>query len=106
METKSSPYCEPLKPIEGFTEQIDALLKEHGVKHDEFAGKLLAESVRQAIYCGDFLNYVRVDNGAMFVSYIPYRRVEELEDEVERLKEENERLKRCSAEANQILLSP
>lgn len=95
---------EPPKPEPGsfaakWAEACLKLVQKHQVYIDGLTERQVAEALKQAVECGDFQIHVVVDPGPKAalthrqgVSYIPGRRVAELEAEVAELREELARL--------------
>ena len=65
------------KAIEEAVDRLMYLVSE--LTKDQFV-----EVIRQALICGDLMRHVRVD-GAQAVTYLPYRREQELEERIKEL---------------------
>lgn len=63
---------------DSFDTILTLLIQKHNLAVDELTEKQLADTLRQALQCGDFIRLVRVDNGAQQVVYIPFEREQEL----------------------------
>lgn len=69
--------------MNSFTDQFWAQLQADCKELDE---RHIAEAIKQAMLAGDFKKYVRVDNDAQTIVYIPGMGVDELRAEVTQLK--------------------
>jgi len=67
-------------------ELADAICSVENAAREKLTKEQLADALKQAIACGDFLRMVEVMTGRQQVTYIPYRREQELTVEIARLK--------------------
>ncbi len=68
-------------------ESVGRAIREHNVKADELTMVQLAESVSQAIECGDFVRHVHVSGNSQALTYIPARQVNELQAQLNTTRE-------------------
>jgi hypothetical protein len=64
---------------------IDTAIAVHGAKVEHLTREQLAEALKQAVACGDFIRLIDPAGGQQ-VTYIPYRREQELKAEIAKLK--------------------
>ena len=62
------------------------LVRKHGVASNAMTEQQIADALRQAIACGDFIRHVQSTNNAQCVIYMPFARESELLSEIDRLK--------------------
>lgn len=65
-------------------EVISEMTKEYAIAVEELTEHQLAEAILQAIACGDFQKHID-RSGMQGVTYLPYRRVQELEAKIKEL---------------------
>lgn len=58
---------------------FEEFIKKYNIAVEELTEKQLAEALRQAIQCGDFIRNIRVTDNAQQIVYIPFARTEELQ---------------------------
>lgn len=58
---------------------VRAAAKERRAAEERLTEKQIIEALKQALACGDFARLVRQEDGAQAVTYVPARRVAELE---------------------------
>lgn len=66
---------------------IERLVAEKNIAVDNLTREQFAEAITQAIQCGDFTRCVVRDSDRQHVSYIPFRKEQELQAEIDRLNE-------------------
>lgn len=69
------------------TQSITEALVTHNVRCEELTAAQLAETVRQAIACGDIQRLVQVSSGGQVITYIPGRENQRLRDQIAALEE-------------------
>lgn len=75
------------------SKMADSIYNEESKLRDKLTKKQFREALGQAIASGDFMAYVRVEDGAQTVIYEPFREVEMLKTRIKELEEEVELLK-------------
>jgi len=79
---KSSPpsIAPPVPPavVKEFSELADEVFRAHSKIMEALTRDQFIKTLNQAIACGDFLRHVRVDTASQAVTYLPYRREQEL----------------------------
>jgi hypothetical protein len=67
------------EPFPGLEEALRRLVKEHALAVEKLTEVQLVEVIRQALECGDLMRHVEVDTSKQCVSYVPYRRLQEVQ---------------------------
>jgi len=67
-------------------ELLENLIREKNIAIENLTREQVAEALKQAILCGDFTRFVQADSNAQQVVYIPYKREQELLNEIKDLK--------------------
>lgn len=55
---------------------IERMIQEYSIAAENLTAKQVANALKQAISCGDFMREVRLDGPAQAVTYMPYRQHE------------------------------
>ncbi len=78
------------------------LVEKHNIAVEQLTAQQIADALKQAIACGDFVRYVRLGHpSAQSVIYAPYAEVERLRSRIARLEsvlEANDLLKEANEE--------
>lgn len=87
--TPSPTYLADFKPTNSNQEAIEKMVHEHNLTVDKLTELQLAEALRQAILCGDFIRLVQTDTSfpvhRQSITYIPFRREQELKARIQEL---------------------
>lgn len=78
--------------LHGIEEAAKLLNEQLNIAIENLTKMQLAEALTQAICCGDFQRLVTTD-GRQTVTYIPFRREQELQTRIEDLQAENDKLR-------------
>lgn len=66
-------------------EKIEEFVEQHAIQVEALTKRQMAEAIRQALMCGDFVRYIRVTDYAQQIVYLPYAREQELESRIKTL---------------------
>ncbi len=78
---------------QSFNDTLQKLVRNYQLAEQSLTEKQLVEAIRQSLVCGDFIKYVRVQDGGQNIVYLPYSnemylraKIDGLEMEVKELK--------------------
>ena len=72
--------------------EIVELIRKHNLAAENLTEQQLAEVIRQAIACGDFVRYVQQNTNAQQVVYLPFAREAQLYDQLSETRQQLEKL--------------
>lgn len=72
--------------------QLEVFVRKYNIAVESLTEKQLAEAIRQAIACGDFVRQVRVTDNAQAVAYVPFAEAESFGTRIHKLESEHARL--------------
>ena len=75
-----SLFSECSKQLQEVAERLSA---ERAAAQSKLTKEQFVEAMRQALACGDFMRYVRIDNDGQMVTYEPFREVSRLRRRLE-----------------------
>lgn len=79
-----------------FDEEIFKLIREHNILDEKLTENQMAEALKQALACGDFVRNIHLSRSGSYqsnVTYIPYREVERLKSQIKRLNDALSKIK-------------
>lgn len=90
MSTSTSFFI-PVEHLDSWQQRVREatleLVKKHGIATDALTENQIADALRQAIECGDFIRHVVANDGRQTVVYIPFAREQRLEAQLAAIRE-------------------